>query len=1373
MIRSFISLLITICILQNINAQVLQQFFSYKSYGELCGKKNLLIKNFNNEGLPEILFSGSRNDADILFAANMIGREIKDHWHSRVFTGQERISAILDHNIDGDAYDDILVLLENGNIECYSGNSYTLIKTISTSFIVAEKALIGDIDKDGTIAELIMISEEGTLVFDLISDELIWENDNFKGHNIKLGDVDGDNRNDIVIGSDLNQPGLVIDAQTQQIKWSYTAGFQQHLELADVNNDGIKEIFSISEDGLVVALSAKSLSPLYDFDLNTSVYTTFVTDIDADGAEELVIGSNVIKCIDITNGNVKWSVENQPGYGVSNIGISDLNGDSVKEMIWGNSIESSGDRGFLIANLETKRLMRIFPYTFQPFKLFPLKEEKGKTNKAIVFSHCDVNSNDPFLQIIDIKKDSALHYVNLENKSADEAILGSTINPYRQEIILSNINPNDNIIYIFNAADLSYITEFRIDKVSCIRVADTDHDGLDEIWISTYDSHVYQYKYKDGNYELGFVADHSPGFISLLELKNVDEDTALELLTGDTFNSSIAAYKISNGQILWTVNVGIEVAGMAVDLNVVDGNKNLLIAGKDRIKIYDLPGLNLIKESAILPSSKDISSISVHNVNSSEEKEIIILNDKIRVMDKSFNDLFESALLSPQYARTQLSVSDIDQDGSLDIIVSDHFGSVWYKAANDYSDLISPTVIETYPKPGEQNIHRNIHPIIYFSESIDPASISINSIYFEHLNGNIIQFDTEYSDIDKTLKLIPAADLPYNDSFRITLTEIKDLNGNPLDSNHDGIGSFNNDDHYKLQFKTGNGGDSYAPKIKFHTPLFISTWQGRKIRIEMTVKDTMFSTRSLLSEAEYFFHIFNLPGTGMPFLPADGRWDSYEEKAYIDIDTRTLNSGNTDIFIHAKDLAGNWGFHDIITIEIFEDEKNNWVTMGGNNHHTGNSSYNNISPGLKEQWNYPIEDDFFFYKQAIIANRHVIFPNWAFNQKVEFLSLDISTGIPHYIVELNNKVVVGNVCYGNGMFFTQFANEDDGYNFRAYNLHDGREVWKTPFESQGTRELSGIVHNNVLLIQGGYYGGIFALNSLDGKKLWYTQLDIDSWTPVAFRDKVYCCSKGKLTVLGLETGEIIAEKKLDYNFDFYGDVTATMIDTANQLLIITSAKNLDILDINTLEVKWSLFGTIIANPAIRNDTLYTLYKGNLEARNLLNGEIIWKNETVNELLYSPVVNDRLVFASSQDKVYIINKDLGNTIEVINIGGAMSLSDSLLIVNDKSNKLLRAYGNGPGLNAIDMNSFGSDQVRLFPNPFSSDVIFSIDSKINTLATIEIYDGIGNKIDQLLNIDLQDGKNEIKWLNRNVRSGIFYCKIKVGHKNFVQKMVCFPK
>ena len=83
------------------------------------------------------------------------------------------------------------------------------------------------------------------------------------------------------------------------------------------------------------------------------------------------------------------------------------------------------------------------------------------------------------------------------------------------------------------------------------------------------------------------------------------------------------------------------------------------------------------------------------------------------------------------------------------------------------------------------------------------------------------------------------------------------------------------------------------------------------VRVDATLDDPLVSgVNSSINRAEGFIDAVGAPGSGFPFTPSDGVYNSAHELAYafIPLSTvRALSEGPHTIYVRGRDAAGNWG----------------------------------------------------------------------------------------------------------------------------------------------------------------------------------------------------------------------------------------------------------------------------------------------------------------------------------------------------------------------------------------------------------------------------------------------------------------------------------
>lgn len=76
---------------------------------------------------------------------------------------------------------------------------------------------------------------------------------------------------------------------------------------------------------------------------------------------------------------------------------------------------------------------------------------------------------------------------------------------------------------------------------------------------------------------------------------------------------------------------------------------------------------------------------------------------------------------------------------------------------------------------------------------------------------------------------------------------------------------------------------------------------------------------------------------------------------------------------------------------------------------------------------------------------------------------------------------------------------------------------------------------------------------------------------------------------------------------------------------------------------------------------------------------------------------------------------------------------------------------------------------FPNPFRTSTKINFTIKGNSFIKISVYDIQGKKVATLINKELHSGDHEINWMAEGISSGIYICKLQVGDRYRIRKII----
>jgi len=305
-----------------------------------------------------------------------------------------------------------------------------------------------------------------------------------------LGDVDGDGRVEVVVGSD-NQNLYVLDGSTGNPKWIFptTAKIRSSPMIDDVDGDGRPEI--IVGSGVIYCLDAQSRTQKWAFPLQTSTFSSpAIGDIDGDGQKEVVVGSydNTLYALNGRTGALKWQffprtqIESSPT-------IADIDQDGQMEIVFGvGSIGTVGPKG-----------------------VYALRGSNGSEKWVY-----DLGADQRIISspaVGDVDGDGEL-----------EVAIGTNTN---QLLVLSGKGNGSQAVLKY-----TYTAEKFIE--SSPSIGDIDGDGRMEIVVGSHDFKVYALEVVPGQQQLRVEWTSSGGniFFSSPTLADVDQDGNIEVIIG-------------------------------------------------------------------------------------------------------------------------------------------------------------------------------------------------------------------------------------------------------------------------------------------------------------------------------------------------------------------------------------------------------------------------------------------------------------------------------------------------------------------------------------------------------------------------------------------------------------------------------------------------------------------------------------------------------------------------------------------------------------------------------------------------------------------------------------------------------------------------
>ena len=175
--------------------------------------------------------------------AKFDGRGVERVWKSIALSGVP--DEVIASDMDGDGLDDaILTRTSNGKIYVWSMDRYTLLwESLPGDYRDVACFTTANVDEDPAI-EIVLLGDNLIHYVDGVTfNKEFTSINNYEASMMRCGDVDGDNRQEIVLNS-----GQVVDSVSGEIEWEDEPFFGK-IELFDIDGDGMPEILTENPGG--------------------------------------------------------------------------------------------------------------------------------------------------------------------------------------------------------------------------------------------------------------------------------------------------------------------------------------------------------------------------------------------------------------------------------------------------------------------------------------------------------------------------------------------------------------------------------------------------------------------------------------------------------------------------------------------------------------------------------------------------------------------------------------------------------------------------------------------------------------------------------------------------------------------------------------------------------------------------------------------------------------------------------------------------------------------------------------------------------------------------------------------------------------------
>jgi hypothetical protein len=656
--------------------------------GQGIGAEGLHVVNLAGDGVPRVVATATVASDPVWYVLSARPGGFEQDWVSEVQV--DPIGSLRVAQLDGDPALEVIVG-SGGQIRVYDGATYALQSVVPTAADEIVSLVVADPDADGS-TEFVFCGGPsygaGSLfVVGAADGREEFRGDGFPCTAVAVGNVDDDPAPEIAIGRGTDT-GWVLNGATHAIEWTNAFGFGDMVRLGDVDGDGRNEVVSGYRWQDIRIFDADLRSLTASLPVDSDLAALQLVDVEGDGRPEIVYGDGQWGNVYVHDGAtraLKWSVPN-PEHGVTEVAVGDADGDGTNELLWGAGYTSTGPDHLYVVDTVTRT---------QEW------ESLDVGGPFLALSHGDVDADgDPELLYASWTSDSGyadgLYFIHDAATHALEYRSGqltgySTTGIWRlrnvnvdgdpqQEILVPTGNGYNGILFCLDG--LTHLEQWRRtlaggQTLASLEVADVDLDGRLEVLAGTQGSTgflLYVFDAATGTIEWQSPTLVTTGYkLSLLRVANVDSDPQPEIVLA-AFGAGVFLFDRVAGttQALGDHHVS------ALDTPDRDGDGiREIVVGTTSGLLEVLDPAGTVTATLGLYGGR-IDGLSFADVDGSGSMErVFAVANELFIYAGSGELLWRSGLLRPAEAwqnwsigeQDALQVGDVDGDGFVEILV--------------------------------------------------------------------------------------------------------------------------------------------------------------------------------------------------------------------------------------------------------------------------------------------------------------------------------------------------------------------------------------------------------------------------------------------------------------------------------------------------------------------------------------------------------------------------------------------------------------------------------------------------------------------------------------------------------------------------------
>jgi len=706
---------------QKISTLPMREVWKTGVFGRTIGGSGLYAKDIDGDGLNEIVCPagfGAFGLDNYWYIVKYIPalNDYRIQWISDYIDDEITTTSIYD--LDGDGIYEIIHGYTSGTIRIYNGKTLNQTASFNLNTNWISKILYADADNDGE-KELAICTEDSVYLYsakDFSCKQVI----GFGAGDMAVGNVDSDPENEIVLSS-----GIILKVNSSSVLWQDIGfSFGAKIALADINDDSIMEVVGGVNDYNINVFDIKTKSVLLTIQGGLFFDALLIADIDNDGSDELLYGDSQwgnIYCYDFKKKLVRWQISN-PGAGVTNIGIGDIDNDGKMDIFWGAGASGSGPNNMYIYDMQSQSKKFESSYIEGPFCGIDVGDvdEDGKPEIVTIsyMSYIGYGS-DGILSIYDAYtkelkwQSNGKFFTDGAWTGLHDVKIGKIGSDSIPKILVATDNVYNGVIHVVNGKTHLVEKIFRYDlgtPMFSLAIGDVDNDGKNEIiagseYGDTECPGIYVYII-DGT--TGAVKWHTQNlgssYVYNLKVAKVGKDSTQKIIA--TCNRLFIIDGITHGmwESQFTGCTGMDITDINKD------NMNDIVVGRNNGIIIGIDGNSHTQLFSLKVSNSAIDCLRIADIDHDQNEEIIFTSaNKIWVYDKTTSQFkWESPVLGSDVGIYHgLTVANLYHD-TASIFVGTNYTVQEYTIAQILTDVknesapkqpISYLLSQNYPNP--------------------------------------------------------------------------------------------------------------------------------------------------------------------------------------------------------------------------------------------------------------------------------------------------------------------------------------------------------------------------------------------------------------------------------------------------------------------------------------------------------------------------------------------------------------------------------------------------------------------------------------------------------------------------------------------------